>query len=82
MRTSHGGHIARYSGECIWREFLESGSRRSVLCSCISYVSNVTSVDVKMVSYSTYFTKNFHKLSTCNVFCKDDAVINCITVQH
>jgi hypothetical protein len=37
---------------------------------------------LKMFSCLIYFMNKFYKCCTFNVICKDNAIINCITVQH
>jgi hypothetical protein len=56
---------------------LQSGSRFGVG----AFGRNVASVAIKMFSRSIYFIKNY-KFCTFNAICKDNAVINCIPVQH
>jgi hypothetical protein len=57
---------------------LESGGRF-----CIgAFGRNLASVAVKMSSHLVYFIKKFYKFCSFNAICKDNATINCITVQH
>jgi hypothetical protein len=57
---------------------LESGS-----WFCVgAFGRNLASVTVKMFSHSIQFIKIFYKFCTFNAICKDNAVINFITVQH
>jgi hypothetical protein len=57
---------------------LESGGRF-----CVSaFDRNLVSVAVKMFSHLIYFIKKFYKFCNFNAFCKDNAAINCITIQH
>jgi hypothetical protein len=57
---------------------LESGSRF-----CVGPIGrNVASVTMKIFSHLIYFIKTFYKYCTFNAICKDNAAINCITVQH
>jgi hypothetical protein len=56
---------------------LESGARF-----CVGAVGrNLTSVAVKMFSCLIYFIKKFYKFCTLNAICKDNAAINCLTVN-
>jgi hypothetical protein len=43
---------------------------------------NLASVAAKMFSRFIYFRKKFYKFRTSNAICKDNAAINCITLQH
>jgi hypothetical protein len=43
---------------------------------------NLASVAVKMFSLLIYFIRTFYKFCTFNAICKDNAAINCITLQH
>jgi hypothetical protein len=57
---------------------LEPGSQFSVgVCG-----RNLAAATVKMFSHLIYFIKKCYKLFTFIVICKDNAAINCITVQH
>jgi hypothetical protein len=64
-------------GVCAWRE---SGVRRSGLCLCVWQESGFSRL--KMCSHLIYFINKFYKCCTFNAICKDNATINCITVQH
>jgi hypothetical protein len=56
---------------------LESGGRF-----CLgAFGRNLASVAVKMYSHFNFF-KTFYKFCTSSGICKDNAVINYITVQH
>jgi hypothetical protein len=57
---------------------LQSGGRFCVG----AFGRNLASVAVKMFSHLIYFTKQFYKFCTFNAICKDNAALNCITVQH
>jgi hypothetical protein len=57
---------------------LESGGRFCVG----AFRRNLASVAVKMFSHLIYFKKKFYKLCTSDVVYKDNAAINCTTVQH
>jgi hypothetical protein len=57
---------------------VESGGRFCVG----AFGRNLASVAVKMFSHLNFFIKKFYKLCTFNAICKDNAAINCITVQH
>jgi hypothetical protein len=57
---------------------LESGGRFFVSAFC----RNIASAAVKMFSHVIYCIKTFYKFYTFNSICNDNAVINCITVQH
>jgi hypothetical protein len=56
---------------------LESGGRFCVR----AFGRNMASVAVKMFSHLIQFIKKFYKFSIFNAICKDNAAINCITVQ-
>jgi hypothetical protein len=56
------------------------GSLESGGCWCVW--RNLASVAVKMFSHLIYFTKKIYKFCTFSVICKDNAALNCITVQH
>jgi hypothetical protein len=43
---------------------------------------NLALVVMKMFSHFTYFINAFYKFCTFNVIWKDNAAINCITVEH
>jgi hypothetical protein len=64
-------------GDRVW---WESGVRESVLCWCIWQESDFSYC--KNVFTFIHFIKKFYKFCTFNTICKDDAAINCITVQH
>jgi hypothetical protein len=64
--------------ESAFGEILESGGRFCVG----AFGRNLASVAVKMFSHLIYFIKKFYKFCTFNIFHKDNAAINCITVQH
>jgi hypothetical protein len=57
---------------------LESGGRFYVG----TFGRNPTSVAVTMFSHLIYFTIKFYKFCTFNAICKDNAAVNCITLQH
>jgi hypothetical protein len=57
---------------------LESGDRFCVG----AFDRNLFSVAVKMFSHLIYFIRKVYKFYTFNVMYKDNAAINCITVQH
>jgi hypothetical protein len=65
----------------VWRSLRLAG-----VCSqfCVSaFGRNLPSVAVKMFSHLIYFFfKKFYKFCTFSAICKDNAAINCITVQH
>jgi hypothetical protein len=63
--------------ECVFCRGLESDS-----FAFGAFGRNLASVAVKMFSHLIYFIKKFYKFCTFNVICKDNAVVNCITVQH
>jgi hypothetical protein len=66
------------SGEvCFW---LESGVRRSVLCWCVWQESGFSRRE-DVFTFNLLKNK-LYKLCTFNAICKDNAAINCITVQH
>jgi hypothetical protein len=77
------GYSGAYGG--IWRSLrlagvwiLDSGGRF-----CVGpFGRNLAAVAVKMFSQLIYFMKKIYKLCTFNAICKDDAEINCVTVQH
>jgi hypothetical protein len=77
------GYYGAYSG--VWRSLclagawiVESGGRF-----CVGvFGRNLASVAVKMFSHLIYFFQTFYKFCTFNVICKDNAAMNCITVQH
>jgi tRNA G26 N,N-dimethylase Trm1 len=86
--SSDGGNVGSkkckrgYGG--VWRSLrsadvwnLESGGRFFVG----AIGRNLASVAVKMFSHLIYLRKTFYK-RTFNAICKDNAAINCITVQH
>jgi hypothetical protein len=56
---------------------LESGGRFCVG----AFGRNLASVAVKMFSHSMYFMKTFYKSCPWNAICKNNAKINCITVN-
>jgi hypothetical protein len=58
-------------GVCVWRE---SGARRSVLCWSVWQ-------DSGFIRREDVFTFNLVE-KKFNAICKDNAAINCITVQH
>jgi hypothetical protein len=65
----------------VWRGLAESVFGRSLESSVGAFGRNLASVAVKMFSHWIYFQKKFYKC-TFNAICKDDAPINCMTVQH
>jgi hypothetical protein len=71
---------------CLWWGLAESafgGSLESGGRFCVgAFGRNLASVAVKMFSHSIYFIKKFYKFCTFSAICKDNAAINCITVQH
>jgi hypothetical protein len=60
-------------GICVRRE---SGVRRSVLCWCVWQEPGFSRREDVFTFYA------LHGFCTFNVICKDNAAINCITVQH
>jgi hypothetical protein len=58
---------------------LESGGRFCVG----AFGSNLASVAVKMFSHLIhFFFKKVYKFHTFNAICKDNAAVNCVTLQH
>jgi hypothetical protein len=57
---------------------LESGGWFCV----VPFGRNLASFDAKMSTNLIYFTKKLYKFCTFNAIFKDNAAINCITVQH
>jgi hypothetical protein len=57
---------------------LESGGQ---FCVC-AFGRNLASVTVKMISHLICSIKRICELCTVNVICKDNAAINCISIQH
>jgi hypothetical protein len=57
---------------------LESGGRFCVG----AFGRNLASVAVKMFSYLVHFENKFKTFCSFNAIYKDNAAINCITVQH
>jgi hypothetical protein len=60
-------------GVCLRRE---SAVRRSLLCWCVWQESGFSRRE------EIYFIKKFYKCRIFNTICRDNAGINCITVQH
>jgi hypothetical protein len=69
--------MVRSGGICVWRE---SGVRGSVLCWCVWDESGFSRRED--VFKFNLVEKEFYKLCTLNAILKDNAAINCITVQH
>jgi hypothetical protein len=57
---------------------LESGGRFCVG----AFGRNLASVAVKIFSHSIYFMKTFDTFCTFSEICKDNAAMNCFTVQR
>jgi hypothetical protein len=62
-------------GVCVWRE---SGGRFWVS----AFGRNLALIAVEMFSHLIQFIKKFYKFCIFNAICKDNAAINCITVQR
>jgi hypothetical protein len=79
-RNANEALVARMVGSggvCVWRE---SGVRRSVLCWCVWQESGFSRRED--VSTINLLYKEIYKLCTFSAVCKNNAAINCITVQH
>jgi hypothetical protein len=48
----------------------------------VAFGRNLASVAVKMFSHLIYFIKTFYKFCTFNAISKDNAIVNCINIQH
>jgi hypothetical protein len=70
----------------LWWGLAESvfnGSLESGCWFCVdAFGRNLASVTVKMFSHLIYFKNKFYKFCAFSVICKDNAEINCITVQR
>jgi hypothetical protein len=67
----------------VWRSLCLAGVCESGGRFCVgAFGRNLASIAVKMFSHSIYFVKKFYKFCNFNAICKDNAAINCITVQH
>jgi hypothetical protein len=70
----------------LWWGLVESahgGSMETGGLFCVgAFGRNLASVTMKMFSHLIYFIKKFYKCHTLNAICKDNAAINCITVQQ
>jgi hypothetical protein len=64
----------------VWRSLPLVGVWRSVLCWCVWQESGLSRRED--VSHLIYFIKTCYNFCTFNAICKDNAAINCITVQH
>jgi hypothetical protein len=62
-------------------EILESGVRRSVLCWCVWQEPGCSRRE-DVFTFNLLKTENLLKFCTFNAMYKDDAAINCITVQY
>jgi hypothetical protein len=81
--TSHSGSKkCKYKwwglAESAFGGSLESGGRFCVG----AFGRNLASVAVKIFSHLIYFIRKFYKFCTFSAICKDNAAINCITVEH
>jgi hypothetical protein len=81
--------VARNENEAWWRlywclaEFAFGGSLESGGRFCArDFVRNLASVAVKIISTFIYFKKKCYAFCAFDAICKDNASINCITVQH
>jgi hypothetical protein len=66
-------------GVCVWQE---SGVKSGIQFCVGAFGRNPASVTVNMFSRLTSFIKKFYKSCTFNMIFKDNAAVNCITVQH
>jgi hypothetical protein len=70
----------------LWWVLADFAFGRSVESGSLLYVGafgrNLASVAVKMFTHKCYFIKRFYKYCTFNAICRDNAEINCITVQR
>jgi hypothetical protein len=71
-------HLWWVLAECAFRKSLDSGG----LFFVGAFARNMASVALKVFSRLCCFKKKFYKCCTSNVNCRDNAGINCITVQH
>jgi hypothetical protein len=68
-------------GVCVWRE---SGARWSVLCLYVWQESGFSRrEDVFTFNLPFFFLfQKFNEFCTFNAICKDNAAINCVSVEH
>jgi hypothetical protein len=66
-------------GVCIWRKY---GVWSQAFGFVLAFCTNLASAALKMFSYLIYVKNKFYKFCIFNAICKENAAVNCITVQH